>query len=449
MSLEILPDILAGQYVPDADQLHLVRRPEAREASVTDVAVAVGDEQKQQVYARRLALVREIDALGRRESWADVGRRHGFSPQMAYWLWHRHIHHGESALKPGKRSSFGLRVWKRKPLLDERGNVVLTPRRRLPANESATGEQHLAVINEIVRLWGSVRPEQKAERGARLAGKGVVALQDHLEAFLERNELRVEYQSLAGFVHRFLKADPKAIAARAGRRYYPPSSGRPEDLRQITDLLQVVCVDATPADVLLASNDGLSVLERVWILYGIDVRSRALWSWLVVRRQPSAASYLKLFARGVLPKDELCAMRRTDNAYPVHGMPQLILADRGMAEASESVRFAALGLNVIVEHAPPLLPQMKGHVERIAGTVARGLLHQLPGTTLSNPLERGGHDAVREALRYGITFDRFEAMFDRAIIDGFMDRVHSALGRSPIEEWDRVASMRRAPRPWS
>lgn len=448
MTIQILPEILGGQYVPDADARYLTTRPAALDANVVDATLAtVG--QTTDEFVRRQALVHEIAACGRTATWADLAARHGFSTSTAHWLWQRYVSGGDAAIEPETRTSEGFRVFEREPLRDARGQVLLSPVAQRPVRRVASGESHAALAAEIEHRWSNLGKVNKRRRGPRDAARTVTALLDELGPYLERNGLFIEYRTLARYVKRYLRNDPQAIAARAGKRYYPSSSGRPEQLRDITDLLQVVCVDSTVADLLCVSNDGLTVLQRGWILYAFDVRSRALWSWLITRRQPSAHHYLRLFERGVLPKDEICARRGTVNRYPVHGIPQLILADRGMAEAAENVRFKALGLQVIVEHAPPLLPQMKGHVERIAGTVSRGLLHRLPGTTLSNPLQRGGHDAVCEALRYGITFDRFEANFDRAIIDGFMDTLHSSLGRTPIEEWERVAAMRRGPREWS
>lgn len=448
MTTEILPDILAGQYVPDADTRFLTTRPAAPEAHVIDATLATVGEATAE-YLRRQALVHEIAACGRTATWEDLAARHGLSLSTAHWLWNRYVSGGDAAIEPGKRVSEGFWVFEREPLRDAHGQVLLSPAAQRPVRRLASAESHAALAAEIRSRWVHLGKLNKGKRGARDAARTVTSLQDDLGPYLDRNALFIEYRSLARFVKRFLSDDPKSVAARAERRYYPSSHGLPEQLRGITDLLQVICVDSTMADLLCVGNDGLTVLERGWILYGVDVRSRALWSWLITRRQPSAHHYLRLFERGVLPKDDICARRGTVNRYPVHGIPQLILADRGMAEAAEDVRFKALGLGVIVEHAPSLLPQMKGHVERIAGTVSRGLLHRLPGTTLSNPLQLGGHDSVREALRYGITFDRFEANFDRAIIDGFMDKLHTSLGRTPIEEWERVASTRREPRQWS
>ena len=446
MSSEILPAILDGQYVPDADHLHLVERPDVE--GIVDPVAATDDAAQAEAYATRLALVHEIDLVGRTEPWSVVGARHGMTGPMAHYLWTRYQSVGEAALRPGTRASAGFCVWLREPRRDARGNV-LTTARGLPMRQIAGAEAHEMVAREIGKVWGRLGTQDKRRHAqASDAAKTVVRLQDEMAPFLERNGLLMEYRSLARFVERNLRGDAEAIATRSARRHYPSSSGRPEQLRGITDLLQVVCADSTWADVLLVSSDGLSVIERVFLLYAFDVRSRALWSWLVCRRTPSAHSYLKLFERGIMPKDALCDLRSTRIRYPVHGIPQLMLTDRGMAEASEGVRFKALGLNLIPEVAPPLLPQMKGHVERVAGTVSRALLHQLPGTTLSNPLQLGRHDAMAEAARYGLTYDRFEAKFDKAIIDGLMDRLHTSLGRTPLEEWERVATTRRHPRTW-
>ena len=69
-------------------------------------------------------------------------------------------------------------------------------------------------------------------------------------------------------------------------------------------------------------------------------------------------------------------------------------------------------------------PEMKGAVERIFRTLAKDLIHELPGTTFSNPKERGDYPSEKLAA---------------------IDMAHA---RSPPGEVDRRRlSQHAAPRP--
>lgn len=163
---------------------------------------------------------------------------------------------------------------------------------------------------------------------------------------------------------------------------------------------------------------------------------------------PSEIDYLRLVRKGFLPKDDLVRECGAQNAYPVLGIPQLILADRGWQFAAMRSRERLAEIGVIVEHAAPYRPDMKGTVERLIRTINERWIHRLPGTTLSSIRQRGGHDSVAEARRHGLTLDRFERLLALAVIDGYAQEFHSSLRSTPLERWTKLCERYGPPRLW-
>ena len=81
-------------------------------------------------------------------------------------------------------------------------------------------------------------------------------------------------------------------------------------------------------------------------------------------------------------------------------------------------------LGITTEQAPSYAPSAKGTVEALFTWVSRKFTHRLPGTTKSNPTDRGIYDSVAEAEKAGITLDVLEKLFIQAIVDAYM------------QEWD-------------
>lgn len=76
---------------------------------------------------------------------------------------------------------------------------------------------------------------------------------------------------------------------------------------------------------------------------------------------------------------------------------------------------------------------MKGAIERAIGTVNRGLIHTLPGTTFSNVKQRGDYDSETHAA---IDLETLTHVLVKWIVDQYHKQPHRGLkGRTPLEVW--------------
>ena len=70
-------------------------------------------------------------------------------------------------------------------------------------------------------------------------------------------------------------------------------------------------------------------------------------------------------------------------------------------------------------------PHFGGHIERLIGT-AMGAVQLLPGSTFSDPADRGSYKSVSAAR---MTLRELERWIAWEIADNYYQRVHRALGR--------------------
>jgi transposase InsO family protein len=360
-------------------------------------------------WERSIALVRAKETAPRTE-YKALAERFGFSIAQAKYFWAEYRRGGEEELRPGQRNGTGLRA---EPEVKE----------------------------VIHRLW-------KHSRRFRLK-----AILEHPELREVLKNLRaagrpgaLSYHQLCRYKREVLVHNKTWEAMRKGKKRLPApdASGLVDPTRAVTQLLQVVEVDATKIDCHVLARDGRTVLVRMHVLYAIDVASRCVWAWRVCLEEPTEFDYLRLVQMGVRSKGELVASLGC-HAYPVAGVPELLLHDRGWIFAAQGARERIGACGITIAHAAPYRPEMKGHIERFIGTMNTRWLHRLPGTTKSNAQERGGRDAEAEAKLLASDFERYLSL---AIITGYADDLHTSLGCTPLEKWERVAKSTGEPRPW-
>lgn len=421
----------AGERVVEPALLNAASVP-TKGGPATDASLIVLSAEERAQYAARVALVRDREAHST-EEWSEVVSRHGFSDAMARYWWSEYLRGGEAELRPRTRFAPPLLAWVREP-------------DAVPAKD---GKIHRSVapietIEKVIELL------TKLYRNSRSQNISQIVQRKDFTSTLRELGVTVSYDSARRFIKRWLEGDEGLEADRRGAKRRPPrpTAGFAYEHQEATRNLEWVEFDAARADIQLVGADGISVVERIWILFAVCPSSRLLWSWLICLTDPTAIDYLRCFERGIRPKDKLCAELGTRNVYPCYGVPGAARHDRGWAFLDDQARERITGFGVDLSTAAPFSPQMKPHVERIIGTVNTRLLHRLPGTTKENPLKRGGRDAVAEALKYGLTVANFERLFDQAIIDGLADELHTGIGCTPLERWEALEKKYGHPRRW-
>lgn len=222
-------------------------------------------------------------------------------------------------------------------------------------------------------------------------------------------------------------ADAKRLGRRTAKQRW---EARPGSF-QAAAALDVVQIDHTLVDVMVVSDDRQTVLGRPWISLAIDVHTRVVVGMYLTMDAPSIVSVSLCIEHAVLPKPEEQAQPGT---WPMYGKPRLIHVDNGKDLRSHALKRGCEQHGMQIQWRPVRTPHYGAHIERLNGTLMR-LCHLLPGTTFSNPKERGDYDSQGKAI---FTLDELQAWLVEKICRYYHVRRHSELGLPPAVAWTRA-----------
>lgn len=212
----------------------------------------------------------------------------------------------------------------------------------------------------------------------------------------------------------------------------------------VAGILDQVQIDHTVVDVMIVDEYERQTIGRPYLTIAIDVFSRTVLGFVVTLEAPSAVSAGLCLGRVCSEKQtwlEACELAEQVQ-WPMAGKPKRLYLDNAAEFKSEALRRGCAQHAITLEYRPPGRPHYGGIVERIIGT-AMTAVHELPGTTFSNPADRGNYDSDKHAA---LTLRELERWLVLAIAS-YHASVHSGIGNTPAAMWDGgVAAAGHAPR---
>lgn len=203
---------------------------------------------------------------------------------------------------------------------------------------------------------------------------------------------------------------------------------------KVNRILERIELDHTPCDIMIICTLTRLILGRPWITLAIDRYSRMIVGFYISFHAPSQTSVLYALRMMIMPKDTLLArFPDVHGPWPARGLPDTIATDNGMELHGDTVESVCLEMGIILHYCGVAHPEMKGAIERVIGTVNRGLIHTLPGTTFSNTTQRGDYDSEAHAA---IDIEVLTHVLVKWIVDQYHKQPHRGLkGRTPLEVW--------------
>ena len=195
--------------------------------------------------------------------------------------------------------------------------------------------------------------------------------------------------------------------------------------------LEVVQIDHTQVDVIVVDEQSRQAMRRPWITLAVDVLTRMVTGFHLTLEAPSRVSLGLCLLHAVYDKTSWLAERGIEASWPVAGLPETLHADNGPEFRSRAFKRACRNHGIQVVWRPPDTPHFGGHIERLIGT-QMGAVHLLPGTTFSNPNERGAYQSSQAS---SMTLRELEHWIAWEIAGHYHQRIHSALHRPPIAVW--------------
>lgn len=199
-------------------------------------------------------------------------------------------------------------------------------------------------------------------------------------------------------------------------------------------ILERVEIDHTPLDIILICQKTNMILGRPTLTLAIDRFSRMVVGFYISFHPPSAMSVLHCLKQAVMPKEDILSKYPDiKSPWPARGIPLAFAVDNGMDLHANSFEAVALELGAAIHYMGAGYPELKGGVERAIGTINRGLVHALPGTTFSNVNERGDYPSETSAA---LDIDTFSHVVLKWIVDVYHKTPHRGMmGKTPLEVW--------------
>ncbi len=238
----------------------------------------------------------------------------------------------------------------------------------------------------------------------------------------DRRTVRARVEAIPARVRALRRGDLKAIKATT------PVPGQFVATRP----LEIVQIDHTEVDMVVVDEENRKPLPtRPWLTLAIDVFSRMVTGFHVSLSQPSRVSVGLCLLRSVFDKTAWLRDREITEEWPVAGLPESVHVDNAAEFKSRAFRRACENEGIAVAYRPPARPRYGGHIERLIGTMM-GAVHVLPGTTFSNPDNRGDYKPTSAAC---MTLYELETYLAVEITESYHQRIHRGLQRAPIAVW--------------
>lgn len=364
-----------------------------------------------------------VDAVGRGEikfnklRWKQIidAKAHELSDTKppcpeSVWAWVSRYQHTKSikSLLPRTRTGKSRKQDERRKIFDDVIETTYLNRQKLPIKDV------IERINRRITLLNSNRtPESRIKQiGESTIYRWVSELRQdivdaaRLGAKITRNKYRAVYKKL-----------------------------------KVLSILERFEIDNTPLDLLVIDSILNLVLGRPWLTLIIDVKSRMIVGFYISFNTPSAYSVLQSLQQAILPKETLLAnYPDIKNEWPAHGIPDLIALDNGMDFHSDALKKTCLELSIEILFCPAATPWNKPHIERVFKTLAKDLIHKIPGTTFSNIVDRGDYASENEAV---IDMKTLTHLILKWIVDIYNVTPHRGLnGNTPLAVWKESAKDR-------
>ncbi len=196
--------------------------------------------------------------------------------------------------------------------------------------------------------------------------------------------------------------------------------------------LAVVQIDHTPVDLILVDDVHRRPVGRPWITLAIDVFSRMVTGFYISFDPPNAMAVGLCLAHAILPKDIWLTQHAIATPWPVWGVMSTVHADNAKEFRGTMLRTACREYGMHLHWRPVRRPHFGGHIERLLGTLNHEI-HNLPGSTFSNPQVRGHYDSEHHAA---MTLAEFERWLAITIVEIYHQRRHRELGTTPLQKYE-------------
>lgn len=202
--------------------------------------------------------------------------------------------------------------------------------------------------------------------------------------------------------------------------------------------LEYVQMDHHKFDLMIKLEDG--TCRRPWLTLMLCQFTKMVVGFWISFNQPGEAEALMCMRNALKPKGNLLAeYPDIRSAWPAHGRIENLVLDNGPEFYGQSFVNAAnlFGINLL--YCEAYKPYQKGSVERLFRTFNDQFVHNLPGTTKSNPLKKGPYYDPRDYAQ--LSFDELLYKFTKYLVGYYHCDFHRSTAKTPLDAWNDGVAM--------
>jgi putative transposase len=223
-------------------------------------------------------------------------------------------------------------------------------------------------------------------------------------------------------------------AARYGKRFADQKHRSNKKGADLTRPLQRVEIDDTKLDLFVVDPETRLPVGRPTLTYAIDCYTRMPLGFHIGFDGPGYLAVMQCLLHAIRSKSYLKTLfPDVENEWPTYGVPEELIVDNGPAYINDSLTDACLQIGTVLTQCRVKHPKDKPMVENSFGRYNKDLLHNQPGTTFSNVIEKGEYDPKKNAI---ISFDALLKMVHIWLVDIYSRSLHRGHDRIPVTVWE-------------
>lgn len=228
------------------------------------------------------------------------------------------------------------------------------------------------------------------------------------------------------------------VSARYSKRNAEIRFGKVNGGVKVSYPLERVEIDAKTVDLIIVGEDG-EVIGRPNFIAALDKMSRNILGFNISFGRTGWQDTMQCLRHIMTDKSYVKSKYpNVKNNWTSFGVPKTIVIDNGKEFKNKAMEDACLQLGIILEYAPPRFPEWKGSIERFFGTSDTSFVHNLPGTTRSNPQQLA--EGEKPSNLACLTLSTFTKLIHKWIIDVYSQSLNKGAKGIPAKIWDKYIS---------